>query len=221
MTAKAYNTKGMTIMLTDPGATPTPKVPTAISKAKPAVVSIASTAGMANGDIAYCSNTGFPELDGRYFAVGALAAGTFTLVGSDTTGSLGALATTPNIDIYGANDMTDLGCLMKELTVNADAPQAIAAGTYCDPSLTITSAVIPPTTMEWVGNIDVGNPAYGEMYAAYEDGVQRGLVIGLPHGQGMITAPVVVSLWAPDLPIDGAMAFNLTMTLGSRPKHTW
>ena len=60
---------------------------------------------------------------------------------------------------------------------NSDAPAAIQAGTYCDPSLAITSPIIPPTTIEFTGNINIADPAYKELIDASDDGIQRALDI--------------------------------------------
>lgn len=216
MPAKAYSTKGLQIWLGAPDA-PTALAPTAISKAKPAVVTVANTAS--DGDMVYVSNSGFPELDGKWFPVGNAQATDLELVGSDTTGSTGGLATTPALELHDKGDAFNLDCLAKAITFNSDAPAAIQAGTYCDPSLAITSPIIPPTTIEFSGNINVADPAYAELIAASEDGVQRPLDIVLPFAQGDIVAPAVVSLVTWDLPVDGVQGFTATVTCASKPAH--
>lgn len=216
MPAKAYSTKGLQIWL---GGTEPPEalVPTAISAAKPAMVTVANTAVV--GDMVYVTATGFPELDGKWFPVGAPTATEFELVGSDTTGSTGALAATPSISLYAQADAFDLSCIAKTITFNSDAPAAIQAGTYCDPTLAITSPIIPPTTVEIGGNINIGDPAYGELIDAEADGAERSMDIILPFGQEHIVGPAVVSLVTWDLPVDGVQGFTATMTCASKPVH--
>lgn len=216
MPAKAYSTAGLKIWLgdTDP---PTALLPTAITAAAPAVVTVANTA--VEGDLIYVANSGFPELDGKWFPVGNPTATDLELVGSDTTGSTGALAATPSLELHAKGEAFALDCLAKTITFNSDAPAAIQAGTYCDPSLAITSPIIPPTTIEFGGNINIADPAYKELLDASYDGVQRALDIELPHDQGDIVAPAVVSLVTWDLPIDGVMGFTATVTCASRPAH--
>jgi len=216
MPAKAYSTKGLQIWL---GGTEAPAalVPTAITSAKPAVVTVANTAVV--GDLVYVSNSGFPELDGKWFPVGTPTATQFELVGSDTTGTAGALATAPTVDLHAQGDAFDLSCLAKTITFNSDAPAAIQAGTYCDPSLAITSPIIPPTTVEVTGNIKIEDPAYGELIDAEADGVQRSLDIVLPFGQQHIVGPAVISMVTWDLPVDGVQGFRATMTCASKPQH--
>lgn len=216
MAAKAYSTKGLQIWFGS-GAAPTPIVPTAITKAKPAMVTAANTAVL--GDVVYVSSSGFPELDGKWFPVGNPTAAEFELVGSDTTASTGALGGTPTLEIYEKGDAFDLSCLAKAITFNSDAPAAIQAGTYCDPSLAITSPILPPTTVEFGGNINVADPAYGELIKASEDGISRVVDIVLPFAQGDIVAPAVTSLVTWDLPVDGVQGFTATMTCSTAPKH--
>lgn len=216
MPAKAYSTKGLQIWLGNAVA-PTDVVPTAITLASPAVVTAANTAS--NGDVAYVSGSGFPELDGKWFTLAGVSATEFELVGSNTTGSAGALGTAPKVSIHAKTAAFDLSCLSKAITFNSDAPAAIQAGTFCDPSLAITSPIVPPTTIEFGGNINIADPAYKELLDASEDGVERPLDILLPFGQGDILAPAVVSLVTWDLPVDGVQGFTATVTCSSKPVH--
>jgi len=216
MPAKAYSTKGLKMWLG--GATaPVALVPTAISKAKPAMVTVANTAKA--GDMVYVSTSGFPEIDGKWFTVGTPTVTNFLLVGSDTTLSTGTLAATPALQLYAQTAMFDLSCLAKTITFNSDAPAAIQAGTYCDPSLAITSPIIPPTTIEFGGNINIADPAYPALLKAEQDGAERPFDIVLPFAQGDIVAPAVVSMVTWDLPVDGVQGFSATMTCGSKPVH--
>lgn len=216
MPARAYSTKGLKLWLGD-GEAPAVLAPTAISSAKPASVTVANTA--ADGDVIYVADSGFPELDGRWFTIGGASATAFDLVGSDTTGSTGALATAPKLEHYAKGDAFDLSCLAKTITFNSSAPAAIAAGTYCDPSLAIASPVLPPTTIEFGGNINIADPAYGDLLDAARDGKQRVMDIVLPFAQGDIVAPAIASLVTWDLPLDGAMGFTATLTCASAPQH--
>lgn len=216
MPARAYSTKGLKLWFGD-GEDPAQLAPTAISSAKPANITVANTA--ADGDVVYVSNSGFPELDGRWFTVGGASATDFDLVGSDTTDSTGALATAPTVELYAKGDAFDLSCVAKSITFNSSAPAAIAAGTYCDPSLAIASPVLPPTTIEFAGNMNIADPAYGDLLDAADDGKLRVMDIVLPFGQGDIIGPAVASLVTWDLPLDGAMGFVATLTCASAPKH--
>jgi len=216
MPAMAYSTKGLKMWIGGPTA-PTDLTPTAIDKAKPAKVTVGNTA--ADGDMVYMSATGFPELDGKWFPVGNPTATEFDLVGSNTTGSSGVLGAAPIAQLHAQGDAFDLSCISKTIAFNSDAPAAIAAGTYCDPALAITSPIIPPTTIELGGNINIADPAYSELLAAQADGASRPFDIELPFGQGDIVYPGVVSLVTWDLPVDGVQAFTCTITCGTAPAH--
>jgi hypothetical protein len=216
MSAKAYSTKGLKIWFGD--AIVTTVTPTAITKAKPAVVTAAAMT-VVNGDVAYMASTGFPELDGKYFTIGAATATSMTLLGSNTTSSAGTLAATPKIEVTEKTDLIDLGCLAKTIVFNSDAPASIAAGTYCDPSLAIASPIRPPSTIEITGNINIADPAYKELLDGVDDGLTRVVDIVLPFGQGDIIAPSVTTVVNWDLPVDGVQGFSATMSCTTAPAH--
>lgn len=216
MSAKAYSTKGLKIWFGD--TVPLQITPTAISKAKPAVVTATGITAL-NGDVAYIVNSGFPELDGKYFTLSAVTASSMTLVGSNTTASDGVLASTPKIEVTKKTDLIDLSCLAKTIVFNSDAPASIAAGTYCDPSLSIASPVRPPTTIEFTGNINVADPAYRELLDGVDDGLTRVVDIVLPFAQGDIVAPAITTIVNWDLPVDGVQGFTATMSCSVAPQH--
>jgi hypothetical protein len=219
---KATNTKGLTIYMTKgTGITPVEVVPTAISKASPAVVTVADTAGVLAGDVATPKGTGFPELDGHLFVIGTVddTAKTFTLLGADTTASLGALGATPAIEI---DKFTDMVCLCwSEFTINRDAPDAVEAGTYCDPSLTVASAVSTAGTLEFKGNVDVKDPGYKEMIQAERDGKQREIRIAFPQDNGYVVAPLTLDLMNWEAPLDGVVKYAGSGTLLQEPQHVF
>jgi len=216
---KATNTKGLKIYMTKGSTADVDVVPTAISKSDPAVVTVASTAGLTEGDIAVPTGTGFAEIDGKRFVVGVIDAATFELVGSNTTDSTGTLGTTPSIDISHSTDMVDL--CWSEFTINRDAPEAVEAGTYCDPSLTVASAVSTAGTLEFKGNIDVEDPGYEELTKASEDGLAREIRITLPQNNGYWLAPATIDLMNLEAPLDGVVKYAGSGTLLTAPKHVW
>lgn len=213
----AKSSKGLTICITTGASTPTNIVATAISTAKPAIVSIASTTGMADGDIVVCKSTGFTELDGKSFIVANMVADTtFELLGSDTTGSTGTLATTPTIDHYAVSDMECL-CL-SDLGMNQDEQATIAVGTYCTPSASIVSAAGSAGTVTFSGYVNIADKDYKELLLAGEDGKMRYIRIMLPTN-GYLLAPVTFGSMAFSLPLDGAISYTGTGVLGSKIRH--
>ena len=108
---KGSSSKGVEIYMSKAEATPLEIVPTAISAAKPAVVSLASTTSIQTGDVVKVSGTDFKELDGKSFVVGTIVDDTsIELLGSDTASSTATLGASPKLHIYTADDVVKL-CL--------------------------------------------------------------------------------------------------------------
>lgn len=214
----AKSSKGTRVCITKSGATAQALVPTAITKAKPAKITVADTTGMAVGDIVLPKQTGFAELDGKMFVVGTvdLNGTDFTLLGSDTTASTGTLGNTPSIDHYDQNEMI---CLCwSSLTFNPEEPGTINVGTYCDPSATIPSAQVGAGTINFGGYVDITAADYIEMLKAGEDNVMRYLRVMFPNN-GYLVFPVTFSAITWDAPLEGAVAYSGTGALGSHPRH--
>lgn len=216
---KATNTKGLTIYMSKGATAETNVVPTAISKAKPANVTVADASAVTEGDVATVKNTGFAELDGHLFVVGTVTGTGFELLGSDTTDSTATLLTTPTVEI---DKMADMVCLCwSEFTINRDAPEAVEAGTYCDPSLTVASAVSTAGTMEFKGNVDIEDPGYAEIKQASKDGLMREVRIAFPQGNGFVVAPMTIDLLNWEAPLDGVVKYAGSGTLLQAPDHVW
>jgi len=214
----AISTKGLTVHMTKAAATPTALVPTDISLAAPAIVTVADTSGIISGNVVAMANTGFSEIDGKIFIVGVIDATTFELLGSNTVGSTGTLGVSPEANVYIETDMV-LICL-SALTQNATEPATVSTGTYCDPTTSIPSAVIEAGTLTLDGYVDVTSDDYQELLDAEEDGLSRTVRVTLPNN-GYLIAPMVVSLITWDLPLDGAIAYSGTAVLGSKLKHVY
>lgn len=216
---KATNTKGLTICLQKGGAAATALVPTAITKAKPAVVTVASAASLVEGMPALPRTTGFPELDGKVFAVGNITTNSFELWGSDTSASSGALGATPGVDVLP--DAAMICVCLSEFTISRDAPEAIEAGTFCDPTLTVASAVAPAGTFEFTGNVNKDDAGYAELLQAEADGMERILRIGFPQGNGYVVAPVTINLVSWAFALDSTVQFTGAGTFTSKPTHAY
>ncbi len=214
----AKSTKGLTICITKGTATPSALTPTAITAAKPAVVSVAAVTDMVAGDVVTLTDTGFVELDGKSWIVGTVddTGHTFELLGSDTTGSTATLGTTPKASHYLASDMVCL-CL-SSLTFNADEAGVISTATYCSPSSSVPSAVVAAGSLSFGGYVDIASVDYAELLLAAEDGIERVVRIMLP-GNGYLIAPVTFSSIAWDLPLDGAISYTGSAVLASRMQH--
>jgi len=210
----AKSTKDLEILLEKAGSTPVPLVPTAITSAKPAVVTVANT--LADGDAVYCSNTGFAELDGKWFVLASVTALEFSLLGSDTLATIDTLAGSPTMEAIERSDMIRL-CLAS-LVLNVDEPGTISVGTYCDTTASIPSIVVPAGTETLAGFVNIADEDYQELLAAKEDGNERIQLVMLPDN-GYLVAPVTFSQIAWELPLDGATGYTATAVLSTEMVH--
>lgn len=215
----ASSSKGVTIYLSKGSATPTDEKITALTAAKPTVLTVAATTGFVAGDVVKVSGTGVAKLDGKIFTISTIAATSVTLVGSDLTGVTipATIPATAKIAHYAAGDLISL-CLAT-LGINAETPGTVSTGTFCDPSASIPSVVTQAGTITFGGYIDTTDLGYAELLAAELDGKSRILDIKLPGALGSIVAEVTISSVVYDLPIDGGLAFSATAALSSKPVH--
>lgn len=172
-----------------------------------------------NGSVALVQESGFPELDGKYFSVANATGTTFDLVGSDTSKSATeAMQSGAKIYIWDGGIMVSL-CL-SAFAFNAETPGTVSVGTYCDPTASLPAAAVSAGTATFTGYIDINDPAYPAILQAVDDAKRRVFSIVLPQDQGEIIAPVTFSGITWDIPMgDGGMAFTATAALGSRPVH--
>jgi hypothetical protein len=205
------STKGLRIYISKGTATAHPFTPTAISKAKPAVVTVAAVTGIAAGDVVTFANTGFPELDNRAFVVGTVdgTANTFIVVGSDTTASTATLGATPSATVYEATDMQSL-CL-SSIEISAGSPNTIDISTFCNPGASLPGNPTPGT-LTFSGYTDTTDLGYQELLLAEADGKERMLKIEIP-GNGYLVAPVIIGSVGWTVPLEGAVAYNFSATM--------
>lgn len=215
---KGSSSKGVEIYMGKAEATPLELTPTAISSAKPAVVSLNSTTNLSEGDAVKVSGTDFSELDGKWFTVGTIVDDTsITLVGSDTSASTASLGASPVLTVYTTSDVIKL-CLAS-LAITADQPATVSTATYCDPTASIPSAIQQAGSIAITGWIDPSCDDYQEILKAEEDGLKRVFYIALPNDMGTIMCEGTMSSITFDVPIDGALGFSATLVLSSKPVH--
>jgi hypothetical protein len=78
--------------------------------------------------------------------------------------------------------------------------------------------VVQAGTLTIGGYVDISSEDYPALLTATEDGLSRLIRIELPNN-GYIVAPIIVSQITWELPLDGAISFTGTATLGSKPAH--
>lgn len=212
----AKSSKGVIIALSGPVDTSgsyTSATITAISDTAPTLITTINTAKP--GDLVSISGTTSPLLDGKTFVAGPNTSGTeIELIGADTTGATPPTTFTGTAKVF--SEFTNL-CL-NALAINAETPGTVSVGTYCDPTASIPSVVVQAGTLTFGGYVDIAADDYSALLDANDDGLTRLIRIELPNN-GYIVAPIIVSQITWDLPLDGAIAFTGTATLGSKPVH--
>jgi hypothetical protein len=212
----AKSSKGVIIALSGPVDTSgsyTSATITGISDTAPTIITATNTAKV--GDLVTINGTTAVQLDGKTFVAGPNTSATeIELIGADTTG-----VTPPSIFTGTAKVFTEFTNLcLNALAINAETPGTVSVGTYCDPTASIPSVVVQAGTLTFGGYVDVTSEDYPALLDATDDGLTRMIRIELP-ANGYIVAPIIVSQITWELPLDGAISFTGTATLGSKPAH--
>lgn len=216
--SKATSTKGVKICISPATlATPVDVTPSAITKAKPAVMTVSSSS-VTNGQLIVipAGGTGFPELDGKTWVASAASATSITLLGSDTTGSTGTLAGTP---VVHAVDSVEETCLcLSVFSIANQSPAKIDVGTFCDASATLLSQKVEAPSLTLGGFVDITSADYIELLKAETDGLSRNIKVTLPQN-GYLVGEMIVGSIGWELPLDGAQQFTIEAQLASKFRH--
>lgn len=186
------------------------------TSAKPSVVACQTT-GMVDGDLVIPRATKMGSLDNLPYVADDPDGSKLNLLGSDA--SADPAGQTGTLDHYDATAVTKL-CLAS-LSMSASDPSTVSVGTYCDPTASLASAVVEAGTMSFTGYVDINSADYQALYDASLKQDQRYIRIDLvKYGeQGYLVAPVTVSAFSWDLPLEGAIGYNGTFVLGSKVRH--
>jgi len=216
----AVSTKGLDVWLYKADAVPVEVVPTAISLASPAVVTVAATTGITAGDVVHVNTVGFPELDNKSFVVGEVdgVGFTFELIGSNTTGSTGVLSATPTITVYPSSDRVKI-CL-SQMDIAAPSANDISTNTFCEDGSVAGRST--PGTIALAGYLDENDTGLDELTLADEDGLPRYFEVVLPGTLGYLIGKVTISGFSVTTPLDGAVGWTATGTQNEKIKwvHT-
>jgi hypothetical protein len=202
------NTKGVAIYISKGDATAESLVPTAISSANPAVVTVASATNVTKGDVVTFETTGFPELDGKTFVVGTVdgTANTFEVIGGDTTNTTGTLGSSPKASVYKAADQVKL-CL-SGIEIGQPSTSEIDVSTFCGVASLPGKAT--PGSLSLTGYADKTDVGLAELILADEDGAARYFEIVLPNDNGYLVGQVTFSGFGMTVPLEGAVGFTIT-----------
>jgi len=196
-----------------------------ISNAKPAVVTVAATTGIAVGDIITPLATGWPELDGKTFIVANLVADTsFELQGSDTTGQAAplVLAAGPlpavTFDVLDEAFSLEQLCL-SSIGINPETASPVSVGTFCDPTATVPGIEAGAGTLDLGFFLDKDSVGYAALLKAEADGNVHTFKIDFPNNGSLIMRGTVSGLNFTDIPMEGAVSLVANVTLASKPVH--
>lgn len=214
----AKSTKDTKICVTKSGAAGTTVTATAVSKAKPAEITATNT--LTVGDMVYLADdsTGLSEIDGKTWIVGSATATTFTLLGSDTTGSSGTFAAGTAIKGYKEADFECL-CL-SSISFNRDTAQPVSVATFCDTTATIPGPAPAAGTMDFAGYADTTKTDYSTLLDLEESGSVEHWRVTFP-GNGYLLFDASVDVINVGVPLEGAYTYSGTATLISRSRHVF
>lgn len=205
-------TKGSKFLLAT-SAAKTELVPTAISAAAPAVVTVADASGVTAGDYVKITDTGFPEIDGKSWAVGAVDGGanTFELVGSNTTGTSGSLAASPKASITPQANMTQV-CI-ESITLDAPSVANIDLSDFCEEKTLPGAVTLGGFSFRcWVDDRENRKAQLAALEQAETDQLEREMLIVMPNNKGFLTGVVSVASVSPGVERRSAYDFTVQGT---------
>lgn len=180
---------------------PTSAPLSSVSKAKPAIATMGSTAhGLVAGDYVMPVDTGWPSLDEKVFVALGVTGTTVTLGGSDTTSeNLSTIAA-------GADIMQDDMVEVCMASVNRESPASsvLDVTTLCDGSRKQLTGLKNNGTWTGQGFYEPGSAGQAELREAYDEGDQRPMALEAPDGSKIMYTTQVNQLseaFAVDQPV--------------------
>lgn len=213
--------KGLKVWIEKAGITTTDVVPTAISKANPTEITVASTAGLSDGDMVLVTGTDYPELDDKTFVISGIAAGggtKFTLLGADTSATAGTtIGGSAKIAAYIPADMQNI-CL-SSIDISPGTPNTIDISTFCNPGASLPGNPTPGT-VTLNGFVDIGSAGYKELLLAEADGKARLIKLDIPN-QGYLIGKLSIGSVSWGVPIEGSSTFAANATMSVPMRHVF
>lgn len=223
----AKSSKNVKICITKGAATGTNLVLAGLTVGNPTIIEVGGGVTVKSGEVIRvpAGATGYSEVDGKDFIAGKITpSGSGTgqdveLLGCDTSASTGAWNPAAGGAVADIFQDSDMECLcLANLGFNPETPDTIATGTFCDPSASIPSATTAAGTLNFGGYVDINDTDYRELLAAEFDGKERFWRITLPNN-GYIVFPATIASFSWQVPLEGAVAYEGTAVLGSKPRH--
>lgn len=193
-------------------------VPTAITKANPAVVTVDDTTGVTSGDVISFANTNFAALDGKSFVVGDVTATDLTILNADTTNETATLSSAnPTATVIPMATGFDKFCL-STFSREAGAADTVSVGTFCDPSATI-AGTSDAGTISFAGYMDPTEDGYLELMKAVDDKQPRTIMVELPNDLGYVVMTGTINAFSESYDLGQAISWTSGMSLKSNPNY--
>lgn len=211
------NVKGVDMYLYTGDATTTDVIPTAISDANPAVVTVADVTGIAEGMPVSFSGTDFEELDDQLFVVGTVDGGanTFEVLGADTSDSEGVLGSSPLAMVYTTTERVKV-CL-SSIEIAAPTVNQVDTSTFCSESTMAGRAT--PGQITLGGYVEKDSDGFAEIQAADDDGLERPFLITTANDNGYFLGMITLAGLGWGIPLEGAISFTVTGSQTQKIKY--
>jgi hypothetical protein len=175
----------------------------AVTKAAPAVATLADVAGITKGDLIVLDKTGLKSVDGRVFIVGTIdaTAKTVELVGSDASAEAAA-ATAGEATAHGAQEV----CLTT-FSRNSPAAAQIDVTTLCDEARRRVAGIPDSGTFRFDGFYDSTDTGYAALRGFYAANENRPIAI-VPRDGSMLSFTGSITALSETFGVDQAVAFS-------------
>ena len=206
----AFSTRGLrTYLLKKSAAAGSPTAITAVTAAKPAVV----TPALTQGGYVKITGTGLGSIDNRVFKVGAGS----TLLGSDASNEAGASASGSADEYTLATDFT--GFCINSLARDVPAGETISTATFCNPDAQVAGAPAGAGTLTWGGPIDFCDLGFQEMQSWLDNGGEAVLVVEFPNNAGDMAVPIEINSYSESFELNAAGTWTGGAVVKAKPAY--
>lgn len=175
----------------------------AATKAKPAVLTVASSTGIVAGDLVHVTGTGLRSLDDRVFPVSAVTATTITLAGSDSVADTGTLVTaTAKVDGFKKTS-----CCLSTFARTSPPAAQIDVTSLCDTVRKKVPGITDVGTFRFDGFYDSVDPGYQALLKFWLANENRCVAI-VPQDASMLTFWGSVTAMTETFGVDQAVTFT-------------
>jgi len=217
-----FSTRNLKVYLDDAAVISTLSHPviSAVTAAKPAVVTVADETGFTAGDLVQVKGTGIAALDGKYFTVGTInsVAHTIELLGSDNSGGSTVVAATAELQDLPQGRAFIPFCI-NTLSRDVPAGETISVATFCDPEASVAGAPQGAGTLSWGGPIDFSDAGFCAMHKALEDGKPRRIRVEFPDNIGSMIMDIEINSYSESFELNAAGSWTGGAVVKTKPQY--